>query len=94
MMKAMLRLTLAKVSIGSFTNWLGISKGANEGMNLLESIISTILARDCKDLKKLSDTIVNEKDHFSSELKAILDRYIELPKDEQLSIRRSSSKLS
>ena len=36
MINAMLRVALAKVSVGSVTNWIGWSSGADEGMNLLQ----------------------------------------------------------
>lgn len=36
MISAMMRVILAKVSVGSVTNWMGLSSGADEGMNLLQ----------------------------------------------------------
>ena len=36
MIYGMTRLLLSKLSVGSITNWIGISNGANEGMNLLQ----------------------------------------------------------
>ncbi len=36
MISAMMKVVLAKVSVGSVTNWMGLSSGASEGMNLLE----------------------------------------------------------
>lgn len=36
MINAMIRVILAKVSVGSVTNWIGLSSGADEGMNLLQ----------------------------------------------------------
>lgn len=36
MINGMLKIILAKVSIGSITNWAGLSKGADEGMNLMQ----------------------------------------------------------
>lgn len=36
MISAMMKIVLAKVSVGSVTNWMGWSSGADEGMNLLE----------------------------------------------------------
>lgn len=37
MINGMVRLVLAKFSVGTLTNWVGISKNADEGMNLLQS---------------------------------------------------------
>lgn len=39
MLNAMVRLMLAKVSVASVTNFLGLSSGANEGMNLLQQYV-------------------------------------------------------
>lgn len=36
MINAMVRVVLAKASVGAVTNWLGMSHGADEGMNLLQ----------------------------------------------------------
>ena len=36
MINAMIKVILAKVSVGSVTNWIGLSSGADEGMNLLQ----------------------------------------------------------
>lgn len=36
MLNAMMRLMLAKLSVGSVTNFFGLSSGADEGMNLLQ----------------------------------------------------------
>ncbi len=36
MINAMVKLLLAKLSVTSLTNWIGLSKSADEGMNLLQ----------------------------------------------------------
>lgn len=36
MISAMMKVILAKVSVASVTNWIGLSSGADEGMNLLQ----------------------------------------------------------
>src|ERR1700753_797509 len=36
MISAMMKVILAKVSVGTVTNWIGLSSGADEGMNLLQ----------------------------------------------------------
>lgn len=36
MLNGMVRLMLAKVSLGTVTNFFGLSSGADEGMNLLQ----------------------------------------------------------
>lgn len=44
MISAMMRVILAKVSVASVTNWIGLSSGADEGMNLLQQYVG-ILSR-------------------------------------------------
>ena len=36
MISAVMRVVLAKASLSSMTNWMGITSGADEGMNLLQ----------------------------------------------------------
>lgn len=36
MINAMMKVVLAKASVGSVTNWIGLTTGADEGMNLLQ----------------------------------------------------------
>lgn len=36
MINAMMKVVLAKASVASVTNWIGLTTGADEGMNLLQ----------------------------------------------------------
>lgn len=36
MINAMMRVILAKASISTVTNWIGLTSGADEGMNLMQ----------------------------------------------------------
>jgi hypothetical protein len=36
MISGIMRIMLAKVSVSAVTNWIGLSSGADEGMNLLQ----------------------------------------------------------
>lgn len=42
MINGMVRLVLAKLSVTAMTNWIGLTNNTNDGMNLLQQIISTI----------------------------------------------------
>lgn len=42
MINGMVRLVLAKFSVGTLTNWVGLSKNADEGQNLLQSYVSCL----------------------------------------------------
>jgi Domain of unknown function in PX-proteins (DUF3818) len=37
MISGMVKLVLAKASVGAVTNWLGLSSGSDEGMNLMQT---------------------------------------------------------
>ena len=39
MISGMVRVILAKVSVATVTNWIGLSSGADEGMNLLQQFV-------------------------------------------------------
>lgn len=39
MISGMVRVILAKVSVATVTNWIGLSSGADEGMNLLQQCV-------------------------------------------------------
>ncbi|KKY21749.1 putative px domain containing protein [Diplodia seriata] len=62
MINGMVRLVLAKFSVGSLTNWVGLSRNADEGQNLLQSIISTVLAWDSSELQKQASKIEKMKE--------------------------------
>lgn len=36
MLSGVMKVVLAKASVASVTNWIGLSSGADEGMNLLQ----------------------------------------------------------
>lgn len=36
MISAMMRVVLAKMSVTSVTNWIGLTKGEDDGMNLMQ----------------------------------------------------------
>ncbi|KAK5173908.1 uncharacterized protein LTR77_002589 [Saxophila tyrrhenica] len=57
MISAMMRVILAKVSVASVTNWIGLSSGADEGMNLLQQIMSQVLSWDKRDLNSRATKI-------------------------------------
>lgn len=57
MINGMLRLLLAKLSVGGFTNWMGLTSGADDGMNLLQRIISLVLSWDSDVFKKSAEKV-------------------------------------
>ncbi|KAF2151060.1 hypothetical protein K461DRAFT_322373 [Myriangium duriaei CBS 260.36] len=91
MINGMMKLVLAKMSIGSLTNWIGVSSGADEGMNLLQQIISTILGWDKREFKKRLDKIDKHKNGPSPEAKEAIRKWIyDQDKHEHLQTREMS----
>jgi len=37
MLNAMVKVVLAKMSVASVTNWMGLTKGSDEGQNLMQT---------------------------------------------------------
>ena len=57
MLSALMKVILAKASVSMVTNWIGLTSGANEGMNLLQQIVSQVLSWEMRDLRNRSDKI-------------------------------------
>ncbi|KAK3316565.1 PX-associated-domain-containing protein [Apodospora peruviana] len=79
MINGMTKLLLAKMGIGSFSNWVGLTRNTDEGMNLLQWIISNILLADASDFWKTAYDIEKAKDgppkvHLSTIKQYILNR--------------------
>ncbi|KAJ6782474.1 hypothetical protein PWT90_10586 [Aphanocladium album] len=65
MINGMMRLLLAKLSVTGLTNWLGVTANDDDGMNLLQNIISITLSRDAHEFKKIVHKI--DKMHADDE---------------------------
>ena len=61
MINGMIRLLLAKLSVGGITNWIGLTTNADDGMNLLQRIISLILSWDAAEFRKSAERVEKEK---------------------------------
>ncbi|KAM0720499.1 hypothetical protein Q7P37_004635 [Cladosporium fusiforme] len=62
MISGVMRIILAKVSVSAVTNWIGLSSGADEGMNLLQQIISQVLGWEKREIKNRIAKIEKDKD--------------------------------
>ena len=61
MINGMMRIFLTKLSVASITNWVGLTSNSDDGMNLLQRIISMVLSWDANDFKKSADKIGKDK---------------------------------
>ncbi|PHH68646.1 hypothetical protein CDD80_7370 [Ophiocordyceps camponoti-rufipedis] len=79
MMSGISRLLLAKLSVASVTNWFGLTQRADDGMNLVQRIVSLVLSWDAADFRKSADRVEKGKggeDRPSDEVLAALRRHI------------------
>ncbi|VBB79803.1 Putative protein of unknown function [Podospora comata] len=66
MIHGMMRLLLAKVGVGALSNWVGLTQDADDGMNLLQKIISMVLSWDNTESRKTIDKIEKTKGQLAS----------------------------
>ncbi|KAJ9637167.1 hypothetical protein H2199_007453 [Coniosporium tulheliwenetii] len=92
MINGMVKLMLAKVSVGTFTNWMGISQGADEGMNLMQQIISTVMGWDIKEFQKRALKLEKSKDSPGKEYLDSIKAHVKLSRDEHEKRRKFSQK--
>ncbi|KAG5665713.1 hypothetical protein KAF25_009838 [Fusarium avenaceum] len=90
MISAMMRLLLAKLSVTSVTNWIGLTANADDGMNLLQRIISLVLSWDAGEFKKSADKVEKAKERPSDEMLEAIRQYIALSRDEHKTVRHAS----
>lgn len=82
MINAMVRLFLAKVSVGAISNWLGFTQNASDGMNLMQRIISLVLEWDAGDFRKAIDSIRKNKEGPSQSHLDVIDEHVKAPTGE------------
>ncbi|KAI5457781.1 hypothetical protein BGZ63DRAFT_407843 [Mariannaea sp. PMI_226] len=90
MINAMLRILLAKMSVTSITNWVGLTANADDGMNLLQRIISMVLSWDASEFRKSAEKIEKAKERPSDEMLQAIRDHIAQGRDEHQAVRSSS----
>ncbi|KAI1454044.1 hypothetical protein F4805DRAFT_441392 [Annulohypoxylon moriforme] len=90
MINAMVKLFLAKVSVGAISNWLGFTQNASDGMNLLQRIISLVLEWDAGDFRKAIDNIRRSKGGPSDSHLDTIDEYLQSSREEHEATRELS----
>ncbi|UKZ79481.1 hypothetical protein TrVFT333_007236 [Trichoderma virens FT-333] len=94
MISGMMRLMLAKLSVTSLTNWVGLTANADDGMNLLQRIISLALSWDASEFKKSVDKVEKGKGDAAptDEMLEAIRLHVGLPRSEHLAIREASTR--
>ncbi|KAK4099440.1 hypothetical protein N658DRAFT_453175 [Parathielavia hyrcaniae] len=93
MIQGILRILLAKLGVGAISNWVGLTHNANDGMNLLQRIISLVLSWDALEFRRSADAIEKDKGGSSpckQQLSAIKDHLCK-PRHDHEDIRREST---
>jgi hypothetical protein len=92
MISGMMRLMLAKLSVTSLTNWVGLTANADDGMNLLQRIISLVLSWDASEFKKSAEKVEKSKSDAAptEEMLEAIRMYVSLPRGEHVAAREES----
>ncbi|KIW22525.1 uncharacterized protein PV07_12403 [Cladophialophora immunda] len=90
MINAMVKVGLAKMSVTSVTNWIGLTQSQDEGTNLMQTIISTVLNWDIRDLESRATKLERERAKLGKEQLHALKDYAHQPQEEQDRIRKES----
>ncbi|PSR77151.1 PX-associated-domain-containing protein [Coniella lustricola] len=92
MINGIIKLFLAKMSIGAMMNMIGLSAGdADGGMNMLQRILSLVMDWDAGDFRKQASKIESAKDAPSQQHLALLKEYLSLPIETQRAMRELST---
>lgn len=90
MISGLVRIFLAKVSIGGLTNWIGLTQNAADGQNLMLRIIGMVLGWDAGDFKKTVDGIRNKKELNKSGFIPAIDAHLNATPQEHAAVRQKS----
>ncbi|ETS80863.1 hypothetical protein PFICI_08392 [Pestalotiopsis fici W106-1] len=90
MISGLVRIFLAKVSIGGLTNWIGLTQNAADGQNLMQRIIGMVLGWDAGDFKKTVDGIRNKKELSKSGFIPAIDAHLNATPREHAAVRQKS----
>ncbi|KAK1754234.1 PX-associated-domain-containing protein [Echria macrotheca] len=94
MINGMLKLLLAKMGVGAISNWFGLTQSADDGMNLLQRIISMVLSWDSSDFRKTVDKIDRAKDGPSKDHLMAIRKHVEKDRLTHEMTRKRSTELS
>lgn len=94
MINGMMRLLLAKLSVTGLTNWLGVTQNEDDGMNLLQNIISLVLSRDSGEFKKVVQRIdrmsAKDTDAPTEDMLEAIQAHVDSGKGENETVRKDS----
>jgi hypothetical protein len=90
MINGMVRLVLAKLSVTAMTNWIGLTNNSNDGMNLLQQIISTVLAWDTSEFQKRAAKLESHRDAPDKKVFKAIKSHVYASRDKHEAVRNKS----
>lgn len=90
MINGMVRLVLAKLSVTAMTNWIGLTNNSNDGMNLLQQIISTVLAWDTSEFQKRASKLESSRDAPDKKIFKAIKNHVYASRDKHEAARSRS----
>jgi hypothetical protein len=90
MINGMVRLVLAKLSVTAMTNWIGLTNNSNDGMNLLQQIISTVLAWDTSEFSKRASKLESSRDAPDKAVFKAIKTFVYASRDKHEAARNKS----
>jgi hypothetical protein len=94
MINAMMKVILAKMSVASVTNWIGLTAHEDDGMNLVQHIISTVLHWDIRELESRASKLERERADAGKKQLHALKRYVNRSHEEHKALRNMSYQMS
>jgi hypothetical protein len=90
MINGMVRLVLAKLSVTAMTNWIGLTNNSNDGMNLLQQILSTVLAWDTAEFQKRAAKLESSRNAPDKKVFKALKAFVYAPREKHEAARAQS----
>jgi len=90
MINGMVRLVLAKLSVTAVTNWIGLTNNTNDGMNLMQQIISTVMAWDTSEFQKRAQKLESLREAPKKEVFKAIKTFVYASRDKHDAARNIS----
>ncbi|PVI01952.1 hypothetical protein DM02DRAFT_613279 [Periconia macrospinosa] len=90
MINAMVRLVLTKLSVTAITNFIGLTNNSNDGMNLLQQIISTVAAWDTAEFQKKAGKLESCREAPKKEVFKAIKAHVYASRDKHDAVRSIS----
>jgi hypothetical protein len=96
MINGMVKLVLTKLSVTAVTNWIGLTNNSNDGMNLMQQILSTVMAWDTSEFQRRAQKLESQKDAPDKTVFKAIKAYVYASRDtheagRNISIQESKS---